>query len=351
MSVAGQGVETESASKGVRRRYALLRGDDDSGSDSDDAREVRVEVGARRVALRRLTCGPAPLQEPAARPPPRKRLDDSWASIGRDLAAVCRRLPEDIPYLVAEGGRWCRALRNPAEVALLAMLLLLVLMWFVQNVSVAEGLNLRQLLYGRHVLADDSADVILYEHPEPYAFLDRWPHQRDISEQTPEKCSYREQAKMRKQHNHLTMRLGMGLPDKKRRADLSGRIGIELVGKEHPHTEMEYLSHASLNFRGLPHTQQAQLDEYVLLSSVLNKCQHHFGTLHAVGDNHEAYVTSSERAWSVIFNEIHQHETEQEQVHEDTAHVQHLHKLGYKHVPMPGTQPSRLSIVLPAVGT
>ena len=275
-----------------------------------------------------------------ARPPPRKRLDDSWASIGRDLVAVWRRLPEDIPYLVAEGVRWYRALRNPAEVSLLAMLLLLALMWFVQNVSVAEFLNLRQHLYGRHALADDSADVILYEPPKPYAFLDRWPHQRDVSAQTPEKCSYREQAKMRKQRNHLTMRLGMGLPDRKRRADLSRRIGIDLVGKEHPHTEMEYLSHAALNFRGLPYTHQAQLDEYVMLSGVLNKCQHLFGTLLAVGDNHEAYVTSSQPAWSAIFNEIHQHETEQERVHEDAAHVEHLHKLGYTHVPVPGTLPS-----------
>jgi hypothetical protein len=40
--ISGQGLTDEAAGAGVRRRYALLRGEDGSGSDSDDAREVRV---------------------------------------------------------------------------------------------------------------------------------------------------------------------------------------------------------------------------------------------------------------------------------------------------------------------
>ena len=250
------------------------------------------------------------------------------------MVELCRRLPEDIPYLVAQAAQRWRSLPNPGEVALGAMLLLLGLAWFSQKMHVIKFLNLRQQLYGRDV-QEAVSSVMPHERPNPYAFLHRWPHQRDISAETPEKCSFRLQAKMRKQRNHLTMRLGMGLPDVKRRADLGGRIGIDLVGKEQPHTEFEYMARASLSFRGLPRADQAHLDEYFMLSGILNKCSHLFGTLHAVGDG-EGHVSSSRPGWSEMFDGIHQRETEDARVVEDAAHVRHLHKLGYKHLPIPG---------------
>jgi len=60
----------------------------------------------------------------------------------------------------------------------------------------------------------DSSEVIRYSPQNPYAFLDRWP--RSIQEDRPEHCSFRQQEKMRKKLNHLSVRLGLGLPDSKR---------------------------------------------------------------------------------------------------------------------------------------
>jgi hypothetical protein len=47
-----------------------------------------------------------------------------------------------------------------------------------------------------------------------YAFVNRWPH--SIQEDFPEDCSFRQQKKMRKKLNHLSVRLGLGIPDVKR---------------------------------------------------------------------------------------------------------------------------------------
>ncbi len=60
----------------------------------------------------------------------------------------------------------------------------------------------------------DSSEVIRYSPQNPYAFLDLWP--RSIQEDSPEHCSFRQQEKMRKKLNHLSVRLGLGLPNSKR---------------------------------------------------------------------------------------------------------------------------------------
>ena len=60
----------------------------------------------------------------------------------------------------------------------------------------------------------DSSEVVRYSPRSPYAFLDLWP--RSIQEDSPEHCSFRQQEKMRKKLNHLSVRLGLGLPNTKR---------------------------------------------------------------------------------------------------------------------------------------
>ena len=61
---------------------------------------------------------------------------------------------------------------------------------------------------------DSSREVIQYPPQNPYAFVNRWPH--SIQEDFPEDCSFRQQKKMRKKLNHLSVRLGLGITDVKR---------------------------------------------------------------------------------------------------------------------------------------
>ena len=51
-----------------------------------------------------------------------------------------------------------------------------------------------------------------------------------IDEEHPQRCSFRQRESMRRTMNHLSVRLGLDLPDIKRRPDLMPRVGIELVG-------------------------------------------------------------------------------------------------------------------------
>jgi len=71
---------------------------------------------------------------------------------GRDLLEVCRRLPEDIPYLLNrlpdDMGRALRGIEHPKEVCLGAIFVSLAIAWFLQNLHLLEFLNLRKQLYG-----------------------------------------------------------------------------------------------------------------------------------------------------------------------------------------------------------
>ena len=59
-----------------------------------------------------------------------------------------------------------------------------------------------------------SSQAIQFSPQNPYSFVNRWP--QSIQEDFPEHCSFRQQNKMRKKLNHLTVRLGLGIPDVKR---------------------------------------------------------------------------------------------------------------------------------------
>jgi len=71
---------------------------------------------------------------------------------GRDLLEVCRRLPEDIPYLLNrlpnDMGRALRGIEHPKEVCVGAIFVSLAIAWFLQNLHLLEFLNLRKQLYG-----------------------------------------------------------------------------------------------------------------------------------------------------------------------------------------------------------
>ena len=176
--------------------------------------------------------------------------------------------------------------------------------------SLLHHLNLREQLFGLHVHSHDSSSVVHYEPADPYKFLDTWPQNVDAAH--PESCSYRVRAKMQKTLNHLTVRLGIDVPNVKRQPDLRSRVGFELVAKEQPQHELDAFRHAASSFRGLPRVHQAHLDEYLMLEGMLSRCTALFGELHAMGSSQDRIV-SSQHGFSELFNQIHAAEEESEE--------------------------------------
>eukprot|EP00802_Teleaulax_amphioxeia_P021083 Tamp_21410.p1 GENE.Tamp_21410~~Tamp_21410.p1 ORF type:complete len:362 (+),score=70.24 Tamp_21410:88-1086(+) len=297
----------DAGSAALRQRYWALAQDGDdtgSGSDGDNVGEARA---GHREALRRT----------------RRPLDTSWASIGRDVVEVFRRLPEDVAYLLHRLPDGVRGLKHPRELCLKICLVLAALTWFWNNVHVLQYLDLRQQIYGLHMHKHDSSEVIRYSPQNPYAFLDRWP--RSIQEDRPEHCSFRQQEKMRKKLNHLSVRLGLGLPDSKRSPDTAGRLGIQVKSHEHPTAELDYMTHASTLFRGIPTAHQAHVDEYYVLNGLLQSCDQVFGKIFRLGDEQE-HVASSKPEWSQTFQRLHEEEGEQARIKEEALELARLRK-------------------------